>query len=563
MKKHPAILASAVALLIATGLSNVSITRHITTASLSTDEVPTKATEPLIKSGTERSTVTLPAEQTANTNNSHIHTHEVGEFEPNKLPQIDTRHIDANAKSLPARIAAIHSVKKEIPGVEVEFDPITQAPSYIQATGKFLTGLGAPGTSTRKVVEGFIDRHKDLFGHDATAIKSSRTTREDVTKHSGMSTLVLNQEISGIPVFRAILKATTTKNGELVTINDHFVGNPQPNVAAAAIPAAKAVSLAAASLEDSVQPAQVMPAGEPAGVEQVQRFTAPGLSDTLAQLTYMPMNATNVQLGWDVTLFSLSNNEMFRVVVDAVTGEVLYRTSLTADSTDATFRVFADAPSKKPFDNPRPMSPGYSTPQSTEPAEVTRQLVTLPSFDATASPNGWINDGGTETLGNNVDAHTDTDNNNTPDTPRPNGGASRVFDFNASLTSSPGAYKDAAVTNLFYLNNWIHDRFYQLGFTEAAGNFQTDNFGRGGLGNDPVQADAQDGGGTNNANFSTPADGSAGRMQMYVWTYPEPDRDGDFDAEIVIHEYTHGLSNRLVGGGVGISSWQSAGMGEG
>ena len=42
-----------------------------------------------------------------------------------------------------------------------------------------------------------------------------------------------------------------------------------------------------------------------------------------------------------------------------------------------------------------------------------------------------------------------------------------------------------------------------------------------------------------------------------------PDRDGDFDHEVVLHEYTHGLSNRRVGGGVGISALQPRGMGEG
>src|SRR5262249_47184562 len=116
---------------------------------------------------------------------------------------------------------------------------------------------------------------------------------------------------------------------------------------------------------------------------------------------------------------------------------------------------------------------------------------------------------------------------------------------------------------LFYWNNFMHDKLYELGFTEAAGNFQNNNFGRGGLGNDAVQADAQDGGGFNNANFSTPPDGSPGRMQMYLFDGPTPDRDGDLDAEVVLHEYTHGLSNRRVGGGVGISALQSGGMGEG
>src|SRR5690606_34856349 len=110
---------------------------------------------------------------------------------------------------------------------------------------------------------------------------------------------------------------------------------------------------------------------------------------------------------------------------------------------------------------------------------------------------------------------------------------------------------------------------YDLGFTEAAGNFQTDNFGRGGLGGDPVQADAQDGLDLtdpfhqNNANMSTPPDGFSPRMQMYKFSGPNPDRDGDLDAEVILHEHAHGLSNRRVGGGMGLSTLQSVGMGEG
>ena len=164
-----------------------------------------------------------------------------------------------------------------------------------------------------------------------------------------------------------------------------------------------------------------------------------------------------------------------------------------------------------------------------------------------------------ETRGNNVDAHTDLDANNLADTPRPQGSPIRVFDFALDLTQAPSTLPQRRGDAVFSIwNNCIHDRYYELGFTEAAGNFQNNNFGRGGIGNDAVQADAQDGSGTNNANFSTPPDGSPGRMQMYVFTGPTPDRDGDFDAEIVIHEYTHGLSNRLVGGGVGISALQTA-----
>jgi hypothetical protein len=168
-----------------------------------------------------------------------------------------------------------------------------------------------------------------------------------------------------------------------------------------------------------------------------------------------------------------------------------------------------------------------------------------------------------------VQAYTDTDNNNSPDAgSSPSGGAGLAFDFPIDLSQAPSAYRPAAVTNLFYWNNVIHDVQYQYGFDEAAGNFQVNNYGNGGAGNDDVRAEAQDGGGTNNANFFTPADGSRPRMQMYVWTSPNPDRDGDVDNGIIIHEYGHGISNRLVGGpsnvncltnnqqpGEGLSDW--------
>jgi len=161
--------------------------------------------------------------------------------------------------------------------------------------------------------------------------------------------------------------------------------------------------------------------------------------------------------------------------------------------------------------------------------------------------------GNNETFGNNVDAHLDRNADNQPDLPRPQGAPLRSFTATVNLGRDPTNYGPAAVVQLFYLCNWMHDRLYQLGFTEAAGNFQSNNFGRGGLGNDFVQADAQDGSGTDNANFSTPPDGSKPRMQMYVWVGPNPRRDGDLDSEIMLHEYTHGLSNRRVGGGALIS----------
>lgn len=111
-----------------------------------------------------------------------------------------------------------------------------------------------------------------------------------------------------------------------------------------------------------------------------------------------------------------------------------------------------------------------------------------------------------------------------------------------------------------------HDLLHTLGFDERAGNFEINNNGAGGRGNDFVLLNAQDGNGKNNANFATPPDGQNGRMRMYIWNRTEPNRDCSFEAGVVIHEYTHGLSNRLTGGPANsncLSIQEASGMGEG
>ncbi|KAJ1932435.1 hypothetical protein EC988_009458, partial [Linderina pennispora] len=121
-------------------------------------------------------------------------------------------------------------------------------------------------------------------------------------------------------------------------------------------------------------------------------------------------------------------------------------------------------------------------------------------------------------------------------------------------------------TQLFYTNNFMHDLFYLYGFDEASGNFQDINFSGKGRGNDAVIANAQDGSGYNNANFATPPDGRHPKMRMYVWDITNPNRDGDLEQGIVVHEYTHGISIRLTGGPANSNclGWgESGGMGEG
>ena len=500
------------------------------------------------------------------------------------LANLDARTAAAPTVAIaPEKLAAAESLRRAVPGLKVEFERVSGAPKTISSTESFLTGADGKGAAIaskslagfsaadpHRVTKAFLLEHYELFGHGPEALAAARIRRDDVTAHNGLHTVVWEQQVDGIAVFEATLISHTTRKGELVSVASGFVSNPDaaatrgtPDrvslVNTPIVSAQQAVALAASEAGEKIEAEAVTAAGAAASnAERRQKFSASGLKgEATAKLIWLPMEGDSLRLCWDVEWMGAQRGEMFRSLVDARTGEVLVRRCLTSYISDASYRVWTS-------DSPSPFSPGWLTPSNGQPPIVARTLVTLPAMDTNASPEGWIPDGGNETLGNNVDAHADRNNDDVADLPRPQGSPARVFDFALDTTTQdPTNYTAAAVVQLFYLCNWYHDKLYALGFTESAGNFQSNNFARGGFGNDAVQADAQDGGGVNNANFSTPSDGSAGRMQMYIFSGPSPRRDGDLDAEIVFHEATHGLSWRLVGGGQALGTTQSDGMGEG
>ncbi|KAJ1764183.1 hypothetical protein LPJ69_002004 [Coemansia sp. RSA 1752] len=198
------------------------------------------------------------------------------------------------------------------------------------------------------------------------------------------------------------------------------------------------------------------------------------------------------------------------------------------------------------------------------PADGSRSMVVDPA-NTDASPKGWVTEG--STYGNNVWAQNNPNGGNSwKNNHRPAAQEGNVFKYALDLSTAPSKYVDAAIAQLFYTNNIMHDLSYIYGFDEAAGNFQDINYSGKGAGNDAVIANAQDGSGTNNANFATPPDGQRPRMRMYTWTLSTPRRDGDLEQDIVAHEFTHGISNRLTGGPANsdcLDYGESGGMGEG
>ena len=281
-----------------------------------------------------------------------------------------------------------------------------------------------------------------------------------------------------------------------------------------------------------------------------------------AELVYFPNENGELILSWSYEFYSQDTKHLWQAKIDATNGNLLEKRDLVHNcsfgprhdhSTCATTeKSFSSSKLFKEESVQSVLTPGTTNyrviPWNYEsPFHTTRQLITNPEATTAlaplvvaASPNGWHNTnntigGGTAptqfaiTRGNNVFAKDDFDSNNSGGL-SPSGGTypNLTFDFvYGGNGAAPASYANAAITNLFYQNNIMHDLWYQYGFNEANRNFQAVNYGRGGAGNDAVNAEAQDGStlatpNLNNANFSTPGDGSAPRMQMYLWNAKKP-----------------------------------------
>jgi hypothetical protein len=383
------------------------------------------------------------------------------------------------------------------------------------APGKPVSLLTGPNTGNPlAIARGYLEQNKQSLGLSSRDIAGALVTDQYTSSHNGVTHIYLRQQYQGIEVHSANININIAADGSVINIGNRFVPDigTAVNTTTPFLNRGEAISAAAYSL-----------GRDPARGAVSRNPIAP-------RLVFQPVAKGIVRLAWELEIYTLDAQNWWSMRVDAITGAVLdQKNYVTRDS----YKVFA-----LPVE-----SPNHAVGGGTD----KRDDVDVPA-NAIASPSGWLN--GTCTKGNNADAYLDINNSNSPT----NGDSDRAcdtglnFSFPADFNQDPSTYRDAAVTNLFYWNNLIHDVFYQYGFDEAAGNFQENNGGKGGAGSDSVNAEAQDGGGTNNANFATPPDGNNPRMQMYLWNLSNPDRDGDFDNGIVIHEYGHGISVRLTGG---------------
>ena len=342
---------------------------------------------------------------------------------------------------------------------------------------------GTPDRAARA----FLSRHSDIFGLTRRDVRRLKLENED--RDQGTDFLVYEQTIDGVAVFQGQLQIAITSLGQIQSVMEGLV---MPGASVDTTPGLNEADALREAFRYSGREAS-------AEFEMTQARSAPGdrakyrnpldpeFDDVMSELRVMRVDGTPV-LAWH-TYVEAGASEWYEICLDANSGALLFRHNLYADAAQGT--VYTESP-----------------------LAGARTLQSFVGDTVINTAAGWMG-ASTVTTGNNVEAYLDTDANNVPDpnntTGLSNGHASAAnqdFTFPFATGVDPRTQRPAVVTNLFYFVNIVHDFTYRLGFTESAGNFQTNNFGRGGTGNDSVRAEAQDGSGTNNANFATPPEGS-------------------------------------------------------
>ena len=387
----------------------------------------------------------------------------------------------------------------------------------------------------KSVALDYIKANKADLGLTGTDVKDVRVSDSVFSAHNGVTHVYLQQQYRGIDVYNGLINVNVARDGSVLSAGNRFFANL---AAAAAGQNAKKTSVGAveaAAGHLGLKPKQAFKVLESkGGAAEATTISAGGIAEGAieAQLTWVPTGA-GVRLAWSIRLDELGGDHWWNALVDAETGASLGTFDLIIhEDAKATGEAVAPSSSSATALPSFPATDGakyrvFPIPFES-PSDGDRVLVEN-AADPSASPFGWHDTNGapgaefTVTRGNNVHAYADRDANNVVDPGSdPSGGTSLTFDFALDLTKRPLDSQPAFVTNLFYWNNVIHDVTHNYGFDEAAGNFQVNNYGKGGLGNDDVRAEAQDGSGRNNANFGTPVDGLRPRMQMFEWRSSAP-----------------------------------------
>jgi extracellular elastinolytic metalloproteinase len=466
---------------------------------------------------------------------------------------------------------------EDVPDLVVDYDEATQLPKYVASLRPAARLAAPPADSPEDAAMQFILDQNALWNltpEDAATVEVVSVSKR------GLNTVNLIQRVEGKEVFNSDVTVAVGPDNEVIST----AGQIFPGAAAARSRAratattseVEAIARAAFDLTDVVyEAADFSPAEAPpeSGPYRFYQFVPkeedprpPFERPVRVKDVMFPLGEGQFVPGYYMELW-IEGFPTFSYVLDAVdTPDVLYRKNQTYgvafkyrvhNTGDAIFR---------PEDGPAPGTPHPTgKPDGFQAQPVREKVVEIESLLG----DPWLPPDAETTVGNNCIAYADLQ--------LPNGFSAgdvfgkvtseRFFDYrydHSKPSTAPGNLQNSIVGMFFHVN-WLHDRWYEAGFDEASGNAQRNNFGRGGIGNDAVQAEGSDWFGTDNANMSITSDGSSPRMQMFVFDGPNPlpSRTSNHEALITFHEMGHYITNRLVGNGNGLGNQQGEAMGEG
>ena len=393
------------------------------------------------------------------------------------------------------------------------------------------------------------------------AIDSLYVAKEYSTRHNGVTHLVYQQQYRGLDVYGAEWVVNLDAQGRVLNAGGRLYNPPGEGTRVPVLSSLRsAARLALHSVDPTVDAAML--------TEVAAKSTAPrranlsyqfqaGKAEAAGQAVWYPVRG-QLEPAWLIYATAEDGVETEEVVVSAEAERVFHRDPMTWHQAPRGLVYTGRSPQPTP-------QPG--TKLEGEPPYVQRELVPLVG-DPIASPRGWF--WGNSTAGNNTIAGINPLALSFTREPIMATAAARDFQFPLELGTgapNPALYREAAATNLFYWVNRIHDFFYGLGFDEASGNFQDDNLSRGGAGGDPMLAYGHCGSQSpglasfNNAFYTSRSrlDGSPTMICMFLGSSPGRWADGAYSTETIIHEYTHGVTSRLVRG---LTGHQGGAMGE-
>lgn len=459
-----------------------------------------------------------------------------------------------------ARRDALHeaasSISDRLPG-----DHRVEVASFDAATGNaavVVSSAAAPqqGSYVARALRHVQDIGSAL-GFSAVQAPEYVADPSDQATSTGAVAVHLRQQYKGITIYDAAQTVRFRADGSLKEVAGRAVTVADDLSVSPTVTAEGALRTAAAHVAEGDDPddapidqfgeAMVDPGLDLAGFEPLARtsgadrpdhlatFDAPPFAHTVSvSLMWLPVDAS-LRLCWHTKL-NVPGGAVYRVLVDATSGEVLLATRLTQAIAGRADVVLVAGGAPAPVTMPREAA-SYGAP--------------VPEGLPAGFPEDWLTEASTR--GTSVEAVI-----------APSTLVSGTLSSGQVVFAPAAGSSERLVINLFALCSSMHDLLYLLGFREADGNFQADNHGRGGRAPDSVFALVHPGAVWGTANMGTPADGSRPTMNMGLVT--STNRHTALDADVVIHEYAHGLTNRLVGGALddtSLEAVQSRGMGEG